>query len=59
MLIREGAMLIQSAADILEQIRPIDPRMVRVPEAHYTPPPQHEANEPTRARVTNLLGRWR
>ena len=55
-LIREGAVLIQSAADILEQIRPIDPRMVRAPEAHYTPPPPHEANEADRARVTDLLG---
>lgn len=56
MLIREGAVLIQSAADILEQIRPIDPRMVRAPEAHYTPAPPQEASEADRARVTDLLG---
>lgn len=56
MLIREGATLIQSAGDILEQIRPIDPRMVRAPDHPYAPPPPQEANSADRARVTDLLG---
>ena len=56
MLIREGATLIQSAGDILEQIRPIDARMVRAPESPYTPPPPQEASDADRARVTDLLG---
>ena len=56
MLIREGATLIQSAGDILEQIRPIDPRMVRAPGSAYTPPPPDEANDADRRRVTDLLG---
>jgi DNA processing protein len=56
MLIREGATLIQSAADILEQIRPIDPRMVRAPGARYTPPPPEDASDGDRRRITDLLG---
>lgn len=56
MLIREGATLIQSAGDILEQIRPLDPRMVRAPESRYAPPPPHEASDTDRRRVTDLLG---
>ena len=56
MLIREGATLIQSAADILEQIRPIDARMVRAPESRYTPPPPQDASDADRRRVSDLLG---
>lgn len=56
MLIREGATLIQSAGDILEQIRPIDPRMVRTPEMPYTPPPPQDASDADRQRVSDLLG---
>lgn len=55
-MIREGATLIQSAGDILEQIRPIDPRMVRAPEMPYTPPPPEEASDADRRRVSDLLG---
>jgi DNA processing protein len=56
MLIREGATLIQSARDILEQIRPIDPRMVRAPDSAYTPPPPQEASDADRRRIGDLLG---
>ena len=48
--------MIQSAGDILEQIRPIDPRMVRAPGSAYTAPPPDEANDADRRRVTDLLG---
>ena len=36
LLIREGATLVQSAADILEMVRPIDPRSVRSASTPYT-----------------------
>src|SRR5438105_15296058 len=40
LLIREGATLVQNAADVLEQIRPIDARNVREPAGSYgTEPP--------------------
>jgi DNA processing protein len=56
LLIREGATLIQSAADVLELLRPIDPRSVRAPGADYAGPPPADASDADRARVTGLLG---
>jgi DNA processing protein len=56
LLIREGATLIQSAADVLELLRPIDPRSVRAPGAAYAGPPPADASDADRARVTGLLG---
>ncbi len=56
LLIREGATLIQTADDILEQIRPIDPRAVRAPSSHYSGPPPEDASDRDRSRVTALLG---
>ena len=56
LLIREGATLIQTAADILEQLRPIDPRSVRAPAAGYGGPPPVDAEDSDRRRVTDLLG---
>ena len=56
-LIRDGAVLIQSAADVLEQIRPIDVRAsVRAPASHWGAPPPEDASEAERHRVTALLG---
>ncbi|MGI4730400.1 MAG: DNA-processing protein DprA [Janthinobacterium lividum] len=55
LLIREGATLVQSAADILELIRPIDPRSVRAPASGYTPPPT-DASDAERRSVATLLG---
>ncbi|WP_375271980.1 DNA-processing protein DprA [Sphingomonas sp.] len=56
-LIRDGAVLIQSAADVLEQIRPIDLRAsVRAPAAAWGAPPPEDASEAERRRVTDLLG---
>ena len=55
-LIREGATLIQNAADVLELIRPIDPRAVRVPASGYAPPPADEPSDADRRAVAALLG---
>jgi DNA processing protein len=56
LLIREGATLIQSAADALEQIRPIDARSVRAPTDAFAGPPPQDADDTDRRRVTDLLG---
>ncbi len=56
LLIREGATLIQTAADVLEQLRPIDPRSVRAPASDYGAPPPADASDAERARVAGLLG---
>jgi DNA processing protein len=56
MLIRDGATLIQNAADVLEQLRPIDPRSVRTPSSSYGSPPPADADDTDRRRVTALLG---
>ncbi|MEZ0496234.1 DNA-processing protein DprA [Sphingomonas sp. IW22] len=55
-LIREGATLIQSAADVMEQIRPIDIRSVRAPVSRWGAPPVEDAGDADRAAVTALLG---
>ena len=56
LLIREGATLIQTAADVLEQLRPIDPRSVRAPAMGYGSPPPADASDADRTRITGLLG---
>ena len=56
LLIRDGATLIQTAADVLEQLRPIDPRGVRAPTAGYGGPPPADADDADRRRITDLLG---
>ncbi|WP_174298833.1 DNA-processing protein DprA, partial [Sphingomonas bacterium] len=55
LLIRDGATLVQSAADILEMIRPIDPRSVRAPAGRYSAPPA-DASDADRRDVARLLG---
>lgn len=55
-LIRDGATLIQNAADILETIRPIDARMVRAPGATFGGPPPDDADDAARHLVCELLG---
>lgn len=55
-LIRDGATLIQSAADILELIRPIDPRMVRAPGSRFDGPSPEDASDAERRDVAGLLG---
>ena len=56
LLIREGAILVQSAADILETIRPIDARMVRSPAEPFGAAPSPEPDDADRRVVTGLLG---
>ncbi len=57
MLIRDGATLVQSAADILEQIRPLDARSVRAPAgAAFAGAPSEEPSDRDRARIIDLLG---
>jgi DNA processing protein len=55
-LIREGATLVQSAADVLELIRPIDPRMVRSGGSRFDGPPPEDASDVERRDITGLLG---
>jgi len=55
-LIREGATLVQSAADILEQIRPIDARMLRAPGSSFDAPPPEDASDAERSALVALLG---
>jgi DNA processing protein len=56
LLIREGATLVQSAADVLEQVRPIDGRRVREPGAPFASAPPEEVDDRARAAVEALLG---
>lgn len=57
LLIREGATLVQSASDILEAIRPIDPRALAQPQLPFAAePPPDDATDAERAMVVGLLG---
>ncbi len=56
LLIRDGATLVQSAADVLEQIRPIDPRVIRAPAMRFDPPPLADADDAARRAIVALLG---
>ncbi|HEV2569432.1 DNA-processing protein DprA [Sphingomonas sp.] len=55
LLIREGATLIQNAADVLEQIRPIDARAVAQPVDRFEPAFEDVSETELRA-VIDLLG---
>ncbi len=58
-LIREGATLVQSAADVLEMLRPIDARMLREPGrgwVHDSDAFGTDADDADRRRITGLLG---
>lgn len=55
-LIRDGATLVQNAADVLEQIRPIDHRMVRAPYNKFGQPPPDDASDADRRALVLLLG---
>ena len=56
LLIREGAILVQNAADVLEQVRPIDARAVRSPLGGYDAEPPEDASDRDRDAVVALLG---
>lgn len=56
LLIREGATLIQNAADVIEQVRPIDARMVRSPMSEFGAEPPADASDGERRVLTDLLG---
>lgn len=56
LLIREGATLVQSAADICEAVRPMDGRMVRAPAPGWGGPPAEDASDAERRKLTRLLG---
>ncbi|MGK6318528.1 DNA-processing protein DprA [Sphingomonas sp. DT-204] len=56
LLIREGATLVQSAADILEAVRPIDPRAVRAPAHGFEAGPAGDPSDRDRQAVALLLG---
>lgn len=55
LLIREGATLVQTVEDILEAVRPIDPRSVRSPVSSFGGAPE-EVTADQRGRVVGLLG---
>lgn len=56
LLIREGATLVQNAADVIEQLRPLDARMVRSPGVSFGAPPPADAGDADRRDLTGLLG---
>jgi DNA processing protein len=58
LLIREGATLIQSAADVLEMLRPIDARasLAEPARAYGDPPAPRDADAADRRAVIALLG---
>lgn len=62
-LIRDGATLVQSVADVLEALEPLMRRGVAAPAPPYTPPPhtppplaQQDADDSARRAVLTLLG---
>ena len=56
-LIREGATLVQSCADVLEALEPLMRRGLAMSESSYTPPPlvHHEVDDEARRQVAELL----
>lgn len=56
LLIRDGATLIQNAADVMEQVRPIDPRAVAQPVDRYQAAVCEDASDTDRGVVVDLLG---
>ncbi|PKP92344.1 MAG: DNA-protecting protein DprA [Alphaproteobacteria bacterium HGW-Alphaproteobacteria-16] len=56
LLIREGATLVQGVDDILEMIRPIDPRAVRAPGNPFDAGPAADPDDAARHRIEGLLG---
>lgn len=56
-LIRQGGMLVQCAADVMEALRPVGDGRVASPISDFEPPaPLEEPGEDLRARIESLLG---
>lgn len=55
-LIRDGATLVQNAADIIQSLHPFGIDRVEAPTAPFRMAPTADASEGDRARVTGLLG---
>lgn len=55
LLIREGATLIQNAADVMEAIGSIDPRLVRQERSSFAAEPAGDASERERQDILDLL----
>lgn len=55
-LIREGATLVQTVADIMEAVSSIDPRMVREPVSDYSSGSDGDPGADDRATLLSLLG---
>ena len=48
--------MVQGVDDILEMVRPIDPRAVRAPTSGWQGPPPEDANDMDRRALAGLLG---
>jgi DNA processing protein len=55
-LIRDGATLIGSAAEVLEALAPLHPASVRAPGASWGEPPAEDASEAERRDIARLIG---
>lgn len=55
-LIRDGATLVQSAADVLETVRPLDGRIVRSARDAFRAAPPGDASDSERRDIIALLG---
>ena len=55
-LIRDGATLVQNAADVVEALGPIKPRVRSTPAAYEHPPEEHNGTEESLAVIEQLLG---
>lgn len=55
LLIREGAVLIQNAGDVMEALGPIDSRMLRSPRSDFVGATPQDVSEKDRGKVVGLL----
>lgn len=56
LLIRDGAILVQNADDVIEAVRPIGGQVLRSPVDRYAAAPMAEAGEHERRTIERLLG---